>query len=315
MSVTVSFNLPYLLKIDGDFEANVDGNLFRIKLESFREEEPNFHGKRNAIYSSNMSIIRDDTTIMGYTKVYAECLSSNIDVSMYPPDDLPRTLAIKISNRLICAAKNAFDCYELENIFHEKRIGCITYSISIDDRRESGIFDPLMGGVTFSCAQHQQSIEVFSSELLLESEVPAWKELYFDAKRYLLNKNIKMALINISISFELRMIGVLISAAENKDIDIGIESIKSLTLTKLGTGICKKIFKHSLDDCKSWGKDIVDIYKIFVKVRNAILHGAETVLVFDSVSRDFSKESEADALFSKYDYFFSVLQYKVSNDV
>lgn len=68
MPIEISFDMPYSLRVDGDFVVRTAGEGFNVTLSTHFEENPRFPGAETV---ENVAIVHDDTNILSHTKVIA----------------------------------------------------------------------------------------------------------------------------------------------------------------------------------------------------------------------------------------------------
>lgn len=315
--IEIRFDMPYALKVDGDFILRTAGKEFQVQLSTHNQENPRFPGAEKV---ENISIIHDDTNILAYTEVVARYVPSE-------PSEVADTgylsgkgveIALSIANALVAAARLAHGDYILDYIHTSERIGPIHFSVPAIDGRKPffGTFDPLMGGITFRRRARIGSETAKFAQILAEgSDITTAQELYFDARRYFVRGNLRMALANLVISFEVGLADSLSRvAASRKNVALEAQIIEA-TLGELGTGLAKQVFGHSLEEQSFWGAAVCDGYVWLRRARNGILHKARTLVERGGVKRDFGDRGELERLFGERDLIVAEVEKAVSRAI
>jgi hypothetical protein len=304
MAIKISFDMPYSLSVDGEFLISTNGEKFNVTLSTQPEKNPKFPGAEKV---ENVAIVHDETNILSHTKV----------VARYDPSD-PSTLAdparfstqmvniaLSITNALVTAARRAYGEYFLEYIYGAERLGPIKFSVSGIEgvKSYSGVRDPLMGGIT-SRTPPRSGLETagFGRILANGAAITVAEELYFDARRYLLRGNNRMALANLVISFEVGLADNLSRIAASRN-DSALEAqIEKGTLGGLEQTLAKQTLGHSFENRTYWGSRFCDAYGWLRGARNSVLHKAQMLVTVANVTRDFRERNELEGLFAERDW-------------
>jgi hypothetical protein len=249
MPIDINFDMPYSLQVDGDFVLKTAGEEFNVTLSTHFEEDPRFPGAETV---ENVAIVNDDTNILSHTKVIARydpsdptAVSDNARFS----NDVAR-IAMSIANALVSATRAAYEEYFLDYIYAPKRLGPIMFSVSNIQgaKNYSGMYDPLMGGITFRMPPRSGHDTLTFGRILADgATLTVAQELYFDARQYLLRGNYRMALANLVISFEVGLADSLSKIAVSRA-DSALEAlIVAGTLGDLGQNLAKQTLEHSVN--------------------------------------------------------------------
>lgn len=314
MTVEIKFDMPYSLRVDGDFLLKTLGEEFQVNLSTHFEENPKFLGAERV---ENVAIVHDDTNILSHTKVVAKYRPSDPS-SVADREHLSRELpeiALAIANTLVSAARLAYGEYILDSIHRPERLGPITFSVpEIDGRKGfAGGFDPLMGGITFRTPPRSGPETSDFARILAEgAPITVAQELYFDARRYLVRGNNRMALANLVISFEVGLADSLSKVAASRG-DSALEAqIINATLGDLGQGLARQTLGHSLEERTYWGPRVSDAYAWLRSARNGVLHKARTSVTRDNITRDFANRTELESLFTERDWLMGEIENAVA---
>lgn len=314
MPIEMSFDMPYSLRVDGDFVVRTAGEEFNVTLSTHFEENPRFPGAETV---ENVAIVHDDTNILSHTKVIARYNPS--DPATVPDEarfvGYVAEIAISVANALVSAARAAYQEYFLDYIYAPKRLGPIDFSVSAIEgvNIKSGRFDALMGGITFRTPPRSGHDTLNFGRVLAEgATLTVAQELYFDARQYLLRGNYRMALANLVISFEVGLADSLSKIAVSRA-DTALEAlIVAGTLGELGQNLAKQALGQSLEKKSYWGGRFSVAYTWLTKSRNGVLHKAQMSVTHDSVTRDFSIRGELEALFDERDWLTGEIEAAVA---
>jgi len=167
----------------------------------------------------------------------------------------------------------------------------------------SGRFDGLQGGITIARPPRTGSeAATFGNALAAGAALTPASELLFDARRYLLRGNERMALANLAISFEVGLADKLSEVAVSQN-DQGLEQLIAMAaLNDLGTGLAVRTLGHSFAKRKYWSDRFADAFEWLRTARNGVLHKAQLKLTFGGQTRDFNQVAEVKALFAERDW-------------
>lgn len=215
VKIEIKFDMPYSLEVVGDFVVRDAGEEFYVNLTTHYEDKPRLPGGE---LIENLSIVQDDTIILSHTKVVARYLPKDPTVILEPRQYSKDVVyvALSLANRLVTGVRLAHKDYIKNYLYLPKHIGPITFSVpSLGGRKKfSGLYDPLMGGITTrSVPRSNLSASDFANVVANGKSLPIAQELYFDARRYLLSGNRRMALANLVMSFEVGLADALIRIA------------------------------------------------------------------------------------------------------
>jgi hypothetical protein len=314
MPIEISFDMPYSLRVDGDFVVRTAGEEFNVALSTHFDENPRFPGAETV---ENVAIVNDDTDILSHTKVIARYDPSDptaaTDNARFSNEVV--RIGLSIANALVSAARTAYQEYFLDHIYASKRLGPIAFSVSniSGAKNYSGYHDPLMGGITFRTPPRSGPDTSNFARILAEGATPTVaQELYFDARRYLLNRDYRMALANLVISFEVGLADSLAKIAVYRS-DNALETlIVAGTLGELGRNLAKQTLGQSLEKKSYWGARFSDAYTWLMKSRNGVLHKAQMSVTHDGTTRDFSRPDELEALFCERDWLTGEIEAAVA---
>jgi hypothetical protein len=259
MSIEISFDMPYSLRVDGDFVVRTAGEKFNVTLSTRFEENPTrFPGAETV---ENVAIVGDDTNILSHTKVIARYDPSDptavTDNARFSNDVI--RIVLSIANALVSGARAAYEDYFLDYIYAPKRLGPVAFSVSnIQGAKDySGMHDPLMGGITFRTPPRSgHDTSNFGRILADGATLTVAQELYFDARRYLLRGNHRMALANLVISFEVGLADSLSKIAVSRA-DNALEAlIVAGTIGDLGQNLAKQTLGQSLEKKELLGRPL-----------------------------------------------------------
>ncbi len=230
-----------------------------------------------------IAIVDDDTNILAHTKVVASYSPQNLnDVSDHRIfSKQVGDVALSIANALVTGARLAFGEYVKDYIYSTKRLGPIAFTVAGIDGRKGyfGNYDPLMGGITVAPPpRSENAVEEFRRIVETGQALPVSKELYFDARRYLIHRNQRMALANLVISFEVALADALAKIALARG-DSALEAeILSATIGVLGQKLAKRTLGYSFDNRSFWRARFSDTYEWLREARNKVLHKAGLVV-------------------------------------
>ncbi len=310
MPIELSFDLPYPLRVDGQFVLNALGENFALTLSTVEEPKPNFPGAESV---QGVAIMNDDTNILSHTHVQASYQPKD-DVEASDPDKYSRAvpeMAIGISNALISALRIAYGEFHLEFLYSADRLGPISFCVPalVGNKRFSGSFDGLQGGITFALPPRTgPEAAPFATALASGAEQAPASELLFDARRYLLRGNKRMAVANLSISFEVGLADNLTEVAIKRNDQPLEQQIAKAAINDLGTGLAVRAFGHSFTERKYWTDRFSDAFEWLRTARNGVLHKAELNLTFGGRTRDFNQTAELKALFAERDWLVGEIE-------
>lgn len=314
MAIEIRFDMPYSLRVEGDFLLKTVGEEFQINLSTHFEETPKFPGAERV---ENVAIVNDDTNILSHTKVIAKYHPSDpssVGDHAHFSRELPG-IVLSVANALVSAARLAYGEYILDCIHLREHLGPITFSVPeiLGRKGFSGTSDPLMGGITFRTPPRSGPETSEFARILAEgAPVTVAEELYFDARRYLMRGNCRMALANLVISFEVGLADSLSKVAASRgDSALEAEIVESM-LGKLGQDLAKRTLGSSLEKSTYWGRKFSDAYGWLREVRNKVLHKARTSVTLDNVTRDFANRTELERLFAERDWLMGEIENAVA---
>jgi hypothetical protein len=309
MPIQLSFDLPYSLQVDGEFVLNALGENFNITLTTVKETTPRFPGAERL---ENIAIVDDETNILAHT---------HVQVSYAPRDEAEASdpakysgaaseIALGISNALISALRIAYGEFHLDYLYSAARLGPISFNVPAMAGRKkfSGRFDRLQGGITFARPPRTGSEAAAFATALAGAAFPPASELLFDARRYLLRGNKRMALANLVISFEVGLADKLGEIAVSRNDPTLEQEIATAVLNNLGTALAIRTLGHSFQERKYWSDRFADAFEWLRTARNGVLHKAQLRLTFDGHTRDFNEISELKALFAERDWLFGEIE-------
>lgn len=309
MRVELSFDMPFSLNIEGNFLVKIDRESFSVSLTTHNEENPDFPHAESV---NNISIIDDDTKILSHTKVHAKF--NPLEKGKYADENLffaeIEKLAISLANILISGARHVFGDYFLDYVYHEKRLGVINFTFARDGQfgTSSGIYDSLMGGITTRVPPRSgaEALE-FSRFLCGDLKATVAQDLYLDARRYLAQKNARMALANLVISFETGLADRFLDFVANRNDPDLEKDISRSTLSRLGEHYAKILLGHSFGEDGYWGSSFTGTFAYIRSARNNVLHKAIMKIQVNCSERDLSDLSELNELFKDRDLFMDKL--------
>jgi hypothetical protein len=314
MTIEIRFDMPYSLRIEGDFQLRTEGEEFEVNLSTHIEEEPRFPGAQRV---ENVAIVNDDTNVLSHTKVVAKYLPSDPS-SVADPGRFSQEvskIAQSIANALVNATRLAYGEYILDTIHHLKRLGPITFSVPQIGGRKGffGVADPMMGGITMRTPSRSGPETSEFARILAEgAPITVAHGLYFDGRRYLVQGNTRMALANLVISFEVGLADSLSKVAASCG-DSALEAqIINGTLGELGQSLAKRTLGHSLEESTYWTPRFSDAYGWLRNARNGILHKARTIVRLNNVTRDFANPTELGSLFTERDWLMGEIENAVA---
>lgn len=295
-AISLKFDLPFSIHVDGPFELKASGEDFSVILSTYYEPIPTMLGAESI---ENVSIVNDEGSSISHTVVIANYTPKDLSAVTDPKkfmDGVPET-ALTIANALVAALREAYGEYHLDYLHSKTRLGPIACSGAVN-----GQFDALSGGITFQIPSRSGSLaEPFAKFLRCGAQLSVEQELYFDARRFLLRGNKRMALANLSISFEVRLASLLGTIAASQG-DTSLENrINNATLAPLGQEFAKLTLGESLENRGFWGDSVANTFVWLRTARNKVLHKAQMSLSVSSVNRNFEQVSELKAIFSEHD--------------
>jgi hypothetical protein len=310
MSIKLSFDLPYPLQVDGQFVLNSLGESFDLTLSTAKEPDPRFPGAESV---ENVAIVNDGSNIFSHTHVQVS-YEPRDEAEASDPGRYSRTvsgLAVGISNALISAVRMAYGEYHLEYLYSAGPLGPISFNVPAIAGREpfSGSFDGLQGGITIARpARTGSATAAFAKALAAGAALAPASELLFDARRYLLRGNKRMALANLAISFEVGLADRLTEVAVSRN-DQGLEQkIARAALNDLGKGLAVRTLGHSFAERKYWSDRFADAFEWLRTARNGVLHKTQLNLTFGGHTRDFDQMAELKALFAERDWLVGEIE-------
>lgn len=221
-----------------------------------------------------------------------------------------------MSNRLINAARVAHGEYFKDFIYRPSQIGPVQYRVipSRGEKGFEGVFDPLMGGVQPRVPPRTgQSAAKFAAILMAGETSPVWQELLFDARRYKLSGNPRMAVANLVMSFEIGLSVLLSRIAQHRG-DTSLQAqIEQASIGRLVQQYSSETLGHSLEKVSFWGADTVRRCNLLRETRNKVLHRAQLSVSVDDVTWDFSDSTVLERLFQEYDRLWDTLTDSVKN--
>lgn len=310
MPIKISFDLPFSLRVDGDFTLEAMEETFTIELETVEKKSPNFP---RADLVENVAIMFDDSNILYYTKVRASFAPRDEAIAA-DPSKFSRgvaEIAVGIANALLSAMREAYGEYHFEYLYSADKLGPISFDVSpiSDGKRYSGYFDGLQGGITIAQPPRVGVEAAPFADALLRGAVPSpASELLFEAKRYLLRRNMRMALANLSISFEVGLADLLGEVARHNNDHLLEQRIAAAALNDLGTNCAKQLLGYSFENRGYWSSRFVDAFQWMRKARNGVLHKAQLILTFDGRARDFNQLAELRGLFDERDWLYAEIE-------
>jgi hypothetical protein len=171
----------------------------------------------------------------------------------------------------------AYGEYHLGYLYSADRLGPIAFKVLAIAGREpfSGRFDGLQGGITFARpARTEADTAAFANALAAGAALTPASELLFDARRYLLRGNKRMALANLAISFEVGLADRLTAVAISRNDQALEQQIARAALNELGTGLAIRTLGHSFAERKYWSDRFADAFEWLRTARNGVLHKA-----------------------------------------
>ncbi len=314
VKVTLRFMLPFSLDVDGIFPLIASEERFSVELNTVDNQNPNFPG---ASHLENVAIVNDATGIIARTNVaatYTPRDKSSVTWEGYCWTVTP--LAVSVANSLINAARVAHGEYFKDFIYHPKQLGPIQYQVTPLDGTKGfgGVFDPLMGGIQPRApARIGADTAEFAAVLATGQSSPIWRELMFDARRYKLSGNVRMAVANLVLGFEIGLSDLLAQVALKQGGTSTQLEIEQATIGKLLQKLSALTLGHSLEKVSYWGADTVRRCALMRETRNKVLHRAKLSVVVDGVTCDFSKPADLDSLFAEFDLLWDTLSKATDN--
>ncbi len=315
MPIRIEFEMPYSLNVDGTFNVRAAGEEFSVHLSTHYRDNPQFPGAQSV---ENVAIVNDDTNILSYTKVVASYDPADAHAATDPREysKAVAAIALSVANALITGVRLAYgDCVK-DYLFLPKRLGPIMFTVpGLNGKKGfSGRFDPLQGGITIRMPPRQGPAVAEFARIVARGELPPIsKDLYFDARRYLIHGNGRMALANLVISFETRLADALSSIATHRHEPSLAQEIQEATIGRLGTRFAKETLGHSFDEESYWGTNFTETYTWLREIRNKVLHRAQMFSSRHGVTRDFAKDDELRKLFSEHDWIQIEIENAVAN--
>ena len=225
-------------------------------------------------------------------------------------------IAVSISNALISALRVVYGEYHLEYLYSADCLGPVSFQVPAmaGSKRFSGIYDGLQGGITIGRpARTGSDTDVFASNLAAGAALAPASELLFDARRYLLRGNKRMALANLAISFEVGLADKLTEVAVSRNDQALEQQIAMAALNDLGTGLAVKTLGHSFAKRNYWSDRFTDAFEWLRTARNGVLHKAQLKLTFGGQTRDFHQTTELQALFAERDWLVGQIDTATGN--
>ncbi len=313
MSIEIDFDLPFSLEIDGTFGLQILAETFSVRLSTIRNPVPKFPG---AEMVDQVAIMNDETNILSHTHVHVEYVPINqapLDPAVYSRE--VSDIAVSISNSLISANRIAYGQYHIDYIYSAARLGPILFIVPplYGGKRFSGTYDGLQGGITFQLPPKTgNQAAPFASALAQGANLSPADELLYNAKRYLLRGDRRMALANLAISFEVGLADRLASIAVAKG-DAALEAdIAKAALNDLGTGLAARAIGASFARRSVWGDRFHDVFEWLRVARNGVLHKAQMALSYNGRTRNFANNAELNSLFSDRDWFMAELDASIA---
>jgi hypothetical protein len=310
MPIELSFDLPYSLQVDGQFVLNALGESFDLTLSTTKEPDPRFPGAESV---ENVAILNDDSKTFSHTHVQVSYTPRG-EAEASDPAKYSRVvseIAVGICNALISAVRVAYGEYHLEYLYSAHRLGPISFNVPAMAGRKpfSGCFDGLQGGITIARpARTGPEAVAFAKALADGAALAPASELLFDARRYLLRGNKRMALANLAISFEVGLADKLTEVAVSRNDQILEEQIARAALDDLGKRLAARTLGHSFAKRMYWSDRFADAFEWLRTARNGVLHKAQLNLTFAGHTRDFNKMAELKALFVERDWLVGQIE-------
>ncbi len=315
MIIELRFEMPFYLGVEGFFPAKVGNEIAEVTLSTFYEKNPRMPG---ASFTKNIVLADDDTNIFRHTKVMADIYSDNPHFNApenIEPQEIVK-LAMSLANILITGVRLAYNDYIKEFIHSPKKLGPIDYKLKKKDGSIllSGNFDSFMGGITFATPP-KKGIETIDFARILKNgaEMPIAKELYYDARRYMVNGNARMAMANLLLSFEVGLADSLYEIASCGTDTTSNNSILNAPIGTLGSRHSKRLLGASLNKSQYWGDRFANMYLWLKKTRDSVLHKANLIVEVNGKQRDFSDIETIKSFFEEYDWMQTELERAVRN--
>ncbi|WP_430439932.1 hypothetical protein [Shinella sp.] len=308
MPIVLNFDLPFSINVDGKFQITALEELFDVQLSTRYNPAPHFPGAERV---EGLEILHDETSTLSNTNVavrYIPASSNPIDVEDYPKH--VTDIAVTITNSLISALRIAFDEYHIEYVYSAAKLGPIQFDVPAlnGGKGFSGVYDGLQGGITFRRRPRTgQQAAPFAEALITGATLPPAEEILFNARRYLMRGDRRMALANLAISFEIGLADRLSQVAVARADAVLEAEIANATLSKLGTGLAARTLGISFANRGTWGGRFHDVFEWLRVARNGVLHKAQLKLSYEGHTRNFADKTELQALFSERDWFMCEL--------
>lgn len=275
--LSVNFNLPFYLRMSGKYKVKLNEEEFIVYLTECKKEKTTMPGLSEA---KNVSLVFDDTPHFRYTKV-------QIDMQLPTPNEenldnftqkLIPDICLKIINRVIETYRDISEEYIIPELTSMGEICMLDFKVhnseTFPKKWKGGmvlLFDRKIG--IMSKDLDKSKLNKIQSVLTSNEEISLSRKLYLDARLYQKKQNIRMALINLTLSFEVFLVDII-----DNNISTVIrsgytnEQISKWTMGDLATKGIKAITGNSLEKEEFWSKDIVDGHKQIQKIRNTIMH-------------------------------------------
>jgi len=308
MTVVLRFDLPFSLNVDGSYELRTLGESFSVDLVTHRVTKPQFPGAERV---EGLAILNDDSNILSYTKVTAQYTpqSSSPIVHGVLSRQIPE-ITIAITNALVSALRISFGEYHIDYLYSADKLGPIYIDVPAFNggKRFSCCYDGLQGGITFQRAPRSGAQAAkFAQTLLAGASLSPAEEILFNGRRYLLRGDLRMALANLAISFEVGLSDRLARVANARGDAILEAEIASAALNDLGTKFAKKTLGTSFARRNVWGDRFHDVFEWLRVARNGVLHKAQLLLSYGGRTRNFADKSELQSLYDDHDWFMGEL--------
>lgn len=308
MPILLNFELPFSINVDGVFQLTAFEETFDVELSTQYNPDPRFPGAESV---EGLAILHDESSILSNTKVVARYLPASatpIDAEIYSIQ--AADIAVAITNALISALRIAFGEYHIDYVYSPAKLGPIQFNVPAlnGGGRFGGSYDGLQGGITFQRRPRTgQQAAPFAAALITGASLSPSEEILFNARRYLLRGDRRMALANLAISFEIGLADRLTQVAAARA-DAALEAeIAKATLNELGTGLAARTLGISFAKRSAWGNRFHEVFEWLRVARNGVLHKAQLTLSYGGQTRNFTDKTELQALFNERDWFMAEL--------
>ncbi|GGG29534.1 hypothetical protein [Chelatococcus composti] len=298
--VKLDFSLPFSLHVNGSFDIKAMEERFSVTLETIFKKNPQL---RFAEHVENVAIINDDSDQIAYTKVSAEYRpAKSRDWTDYKASLELRNAAIAIANALISGARHALGKHYLYYVYHPKQLEPINVLIN-ENGHSLGIGLALSGGITIQTSPDKLTKDSEFGRILSGAKtVSVADDIYIEAQRWLEQRDPRMALANLVISFETGLADHLLRIAAMRGNPQLEADVSSATLASLGERWSTELLGKSFMNGSHWGSDFTESFCWIRDARNSVLHKAKLLVVRrDGRSRDFTNLEELKKLFEERD--------------